>query len=392
MSTEIEIKQELSKISDQVKEHAEKAIAEAKKGIAMAEGQKERVDELLVKQGELNAQVQELLQKAARRGGSDENQPRTAGEKFIASEAFKRVNESGGRLQRGENVRVDVKAITSLGSSGGTLIAPDRQQGIIALPQRPPTVRDLIAPGRTASNLIQYFRETVFTNNAAPVAEGTRKPESNLQFDQQDAKVIKLAHFIKATTEILADAPGLQSMIDQRLRYGLDFVEDLQLLKGSGTGNNLNGMYTQATAYAAPIAVAGATRIDVLRLAFLQAELALFPADGAVIHPSDWAAIELTKDTQGRYIIGDPRGQIGATLWGRRIVTSMAMDVDTFLAGNFRQAAQIFDREDANVVVSTENENDFVENRVTILAEERLALAVYRPQSLIRGDLTPGAA
>jgi HK97 family phage major capsid protein len=388
MSTEIEIKQELTKISDQVKEHAEKAIAEAKKGFDMAQSQKDRVDELLTKQGELQAQVQELNQKMARRGAEQEQGEKSAGYTFIESERFKSFEKSGAKLQRGETLRVGMKAITSLTASGGTLIAPDRQQGIIAIPQRPPTVRDLLAPGRTNSNLIQYFRETLFTNNAAPVAEGTRKPESNLTFEQRQAVVIKLAHFIKATDEILADAPALQSVIDQRLRYGLSFVEDLQLLMGSGTGNNLAGIYTNATAYAAPFTVTAATRIDTLRLAFLQGELALLPADAAVLHPSDWAQIELTKDAQGRYIIGNPQGTLAPTLWGRRIVTTLAMTQNAFLAGNFRDSAQIFDREDANVVVSTENEDDFVTNRVTILAEERLALADYRPESRIRGTFT----
>jgi HK97 family phage major capsid protein len=392
MSTEIEIKQELSKISDQVKEHAEKAIAEAKKGIAMAEGQKERVDELLVKQGELNAQVQELLQKAARRGGEPVDQgPRTAGYSFIESEAYKSFTTAGDRLKQGQQIRVDVKAITSLNNSAGTLVAPDRRDGIIAIPQRPLSIRDLLAPGRTNSTLIQYFRETLFANNAAPVAEGTLKPESNITFEQRDAKVIKLAHWIKATTEILDDAPALQSVIDQRLRYGLQFVEDLQLLMGSGAANNLSGIYTNATAYAAPFAVAGETRIDRLRLAFLQGELALLPADAAIMHPSDWAQIELLKDTQGRYLIGNPQGTLAPTLWGRRIVTTLAMPANSFLAGNFRDSAQIFDREDANVVVSTENQDDFIYNRVTIMAEERLALADYRPEARVKGTFTPAA-
>lgn len=381
-----EIKAAVDKLTDEVREKAEKAIAEAQRGIKLTEGQKEIIDDLMTKQSAARAELDDLLQKMARRGGSgDKHTPDTAGYNFIESEQFKSFTSNGDRLRKGQEIRVDVKAITSLSASGGLLVAPDRQDGVIALPQRPATVRSLLAPGRTSSNLIQYFRELVFTNNAAPVAEGTRKPESNLTFEQRDAKVIKLAHFIKATTEILDDAPGLQSMIDERLRYGLDYVEDLQLLMGSGVGNNLSGIYTTATAYVAPFAVAGATAIDVLRLAFLQGELALLPADGAVLHPQDWAKIELLKDSQGRYIIGNPQGTLAPTLWGRRIVTTLAMTANSFLAGNFRQSAQIFDREDANVVVSTENEDDFVNNRVTILAEERLALADYRPEARIKG-------
>jgi HK97 family phage major capsid protein len=386
MSLEItQIKEAVDKLTDSVREQAEKAIHEAQRGIKMTEGVKEQVDDLMTKQSAARAELDDLLQKMARRGGAEKQTPDTAGYKFIESEQFKNFTAGGVEQKRGEMLRVDVKAITSLSASAGTLVGPDRRDGVIALPQRPATVRDLLAPGRTNATLIQYFRELVFTNNAAPVAEGTRKPESNLTFEQRDAKVIKLAHFIKATTEILDDAPALQSMIDQRLRYGLDYVEDLQLLMGSGVGNNLSGIYTTASAFVSPFDVTGETAIDRLRLAFLQGELALLPADAAVLHPQDWAKIELLKDTQGRYIIGNPQGNLAATLWGRRIVTTLAMTANSFLAGNFRQSAQIFDREDANVVVSTENEDDFVNNRVTILAEERLALADYRPEARIKG-------
>lgn len=383
-----EITKAVDKLTDSVREKAEKAIAEAQRGIKMTEDQKGVIDDLMTKQNDARAELDALLQKMARRGGADGSQtPDTPGYKFIESAQYKALAETG-KLEKGQSVRVDVKAITSLGASAGVLVAPDRQAGIIALPQRPATVRSLLAPGRTNSNLVQYYRESGFTNNAAPVAEGTRKPESAMTLEQKDAKVIKLAHYIKATTEILADAPGLQSMIDERLRYGLDFVEDLQLLMGSGVGNNLAGIYTTATAYVAPFTLAGATAIDILRLAFLQGELALLPADAAVLHPQDWAKIELLKDTQGRYIIGNPQGTLAPTLWGRRIVTTLAMTANQFLAGNFRQSAQIFDRENANVVVSTENEDDFVNNRVTILAEERLALADYRPEARIKGVLS----
>lgn len=380
-----ELVKSLDRITDQVREAGEKAIAEAKKGTAIAESQKGVIDELLTKQAEARAELDDLAQKLARRGSEEKQEILTPGQQFTEGAGFKSFKEKGEKLQRGETIRGQVKAITSLTASGGLLVAPDRLPGVIPIPQRPATVRDLLAPGRTSSNLIQYFRELVFTNNTAPVAEGTRKPESNLTFEQRDAKVIKLAHFIKATTEILDDVPAMQSMIEERLLYGLRFVEDVQLLMGSGTGNNLAGIYTTASAYVAPFAVAGETAIDRLRLAFLQGELALLPADAAVLHPTDWAKIELIKDTQGRYLIGNPQGSLAPSLWGRRIVTTLAMTAGNFLAGNFRQSAQIFDRETADIVVSTENEDDFVNNRVTILAEERLALADYRPEARIKG-------
>lgn len=386
-----EIKSALSGISDQVKEAGEKALAEAKRGIEMTEAQKGRVDEMLVKQGELQAQVTELEQKAARRGQEQEQSAKSVGYQVIENEEFKK-SVQGLKEGKGGRVSVGVKAITTANGSAGQAVYPDNRPGVILMPDRRLTIRDLLAPGRTNSNLVNYIKETGFTNNAAIVAEGTRKPESNITYALTPAPVRKLAHFIKASSEILDDFPALQSQIDARLRYGLALVEENQMLKGSGAGNNLNGIYTQASAFAAPAgtSVTGATRIDTIRLMLLQSELAEYPSDGIVLHPTDWANIELLKDTQGRYIIGNPQGTIAPTLWGRRVVATQAMTQDTALVGAFRLGAQIFDREDANVVIATENEDDFVNNLVTILIEERLALAVYRPEAFVKNTNLDG--
>ncbi len=389
MADDIEIKSALAKIGDQVKEAGEKALAEAAKGIAMAEGQKGRVDELLVKQGELIAQVKELEQKAARQGEQADTSTKSVGEQFTSSEAFKKALETGDLRRKGGRISAEIESKAVITSSTGAAVIADRQPGIIALPQRRLTIRDLIAPGRTASNLITYMKETGFTNNAAPVAEGARKPESTITMAQSTAPVIKLAHFMKASTEILDDLPALQSYINERLMYGLKLVEENQLLKGSGSGNNLNGIYTQATAYVAPIVITTPSRIDVLRLALLQAELAEYPSDGIVLHPSDWAAIELLKDSTGQYVIGNPQGSLTPVLWARPVVATQAMTIDTFLVGAFRLGAQVFDRLMASVAIATENEDDFVNNLITLLIEERLALVVNRPEAFVKGDITP---
>lgn len=380
---------ELKRIGDQVKDVGEQALSEAKKAGDMSAKTKETVDELLVKQGELQAELKEVQQKQARLpGGGDAGGAKSVGEQLTESKEYAAyLEQSAG--QKGSRFTMPVKAITSLANSAGAGVAPDRLAGVQTLPQRRLTVRDLITPGRTGSNLVQYLRETGFTNNAATTAEGTRKPQSDLTIDLKQAPVVKIPHFIKASTEILSDFPQLQSLIDAKLRYGLALVEEAQLLKGSGVGNNLNGIYTQATAYAAPIVIAGATRIDVLRLALLQAELAEYPSTGIVLNPIDWAAIELQKDDNGGYIFANPQSMSLPALWGRPVVPTQAMTLDQFLVGAFQLGAQVFDREQAQVTVATENEDDFVNNLVTILAEERLALAVYRPEAFIKGDITP---
>ena len=158
-----------------------------------------------------------------------------------------------------------------------------------------------------------------------------------------------------------------------------------QILNGDNTGQNLFGIIPQATGYAAPAGLVGTTNIDQIRLAMLQAALAEYPATGHVLNPIDWAIIETMKDDVGRYIIGNPQGTATPTLWGLPVVQTQAISVDKFLTGAFKLGAQLFDRWDARVEAGYEND-DFTKNLVTILAEERLALAVYRPEAFIYGD------
>ncbi|WP_061930153.1 phage major capsid protein [Aureimonas sp. AU22] len=382
-----EVKRDFETKHDKVKEIAEKALAEAEKGTPLSKAAKELADEALTGMNETKARLDELEQKLAR-GGSGNEGPRTAGERFVEDEQFKAF--AGQTRPRGR-VLVEVKDITSLSTdapgSAGALVNSDRRGLQVELPQRRLTVRSLLLPGQTAGNAIEYEQEKLFQNNAAPVAEGVLKPQSELQFEDATATVRTIAHWMRTSVQILADAPGLRSIIDQRLRYGLSLAEETQLLNGSGAGQNLLGLVTAATAYAAAGSLSATTQVDIVRLMILQVALAEYPANGIVMNPIDMAAIELSKDAGGNYLIGNPQGTIQKNLWGLPVVETQAMGVDKALVGAFNLAAQIFDRQDATVDVSTEDQDNFVKNKVTIRAEERLALAIYRRQALVYGDL-----
>jgi HK97 family phage major capsid protein len=385
-----ETQKELKAVGDQIKSYAEQTEKQIKAAGEMHGETRAKVDELLSKQGELQARLHEAEQKLvnASKGGRDKaERQKSAGEMVVGSEQMEGVNAS---FRGSRRVSVPRAAITSAPTSGGALVGADRRQEIVMPPERRLTIRDLIAPGTTDSNAIEYVRETGFTNNAAAVAEGGAKPYSELVFELVNAPVRTLAHLFKASRQILDDASALQSYIDARARYGLLTVEEQQLLYGNGTGANLQGLMTLAETYAAPggIVVTGEQRIDRLRLALLQAELSEFPADGIVLNPIDWAAIELTKDGEGRYIVGQPQEGTAARLWNRPVVATQAMQQDEFLTGAFRLGAQIFDRMDVEILISTENDKDFENNMVTIRAEERLAFAVYRPEAFVTGPLT----
>lgn len=383
-----QINASLKTVGDQLKTHAESAAKNAE----LSAETRRQVDDLLLKQGELQANLQgaqQLLAKLEVNGAGGDVQHQSLGQQFVNNEKVKSfLGETTPRGRADMTIKAAITSVTTdTDGAAGDLVQTTRLPGVQALPQRRMTVRDLITPGNMDGNALEYVKETGFTNNAGMVAEGDKKPESSMKFDLVSTTAKVIAHYMKASRQILSDASQLASLIDGRLRYGLAFKEEQQLLNGDGTGQNLLGIIPQATAFAAPFDPAGTeTNIDNIRLAFLQAELAEFPSTGVVMNPIDWARIELLKDTTGRYIIGNPQGIIGASLWNRPVVTTQAITVDKFLAGAFKLGAQLFDRWQARVEVATENEDDFVKNLVTVLAEERLALAVYRPEAFIYGD------
>jgi HK97 family phage major capsid protein len=392
---------DLKTATDEVKTFAEKSEKELKEFGKLSGETKASADKALTEMNGISLRLTDIEQKMSRSGGGDApSEHKSAGYQFIESEQGKAMLAQGEKFKG--LVQFEVKNITSASATAGQsvstgLVIADRQPGIVQVgPPRRLVIRDLLAPGRTESGSVEWVRETVFTNAAASVAENpaVNKPQSELTFDLQNTPARTIAHFVMASKQIMADAPMLQSYIDGRLRYGLAFKEDDQLLNGGGTGTDLAGLMLAANSvlFAPPagVTVADATRLDVIRMAMLQATLALYPATGHILNPTDWAAIELTKDTQGRYIWANPASLIGPTLWGLPVAESLAMTIGSFMTGAFKYAAQIFDREDASVAVSTEDRDNFVKNMVTVLCEERLALAVYRPQALIRGTFAAG--
>lgn len=383
----------LSSIKEQVQNLGSDLTEKIKQGGEVSAELKEKTDKALSELGDAVTRIGELEKRAAREREDGDAAGKSLGELVLGSDSYKNAGFTAS--SRGSvRVSVDRADITTAngtvgaGRSPGTSMVPgDRVAGINGLPDRQMTIRDLLMPGETASGNVEYVKETGYTNNAAPVAEGSQKPKSDITFNLESAPVRTIAHIFKASRQILDDAPALRSYIDGRARYGLQFKEEVQLLNGDGTGQNINGLVPQATDFAPAFTPDAVTGIDRLRLAILQVVLAEYPATAFVLNPIDWAKIELTKDLGGNYIIGSPQGALTPRLWNLPVVSTQAMASGEFLTGAFNIAAQIFDRMEIEVLLSSENVDDFEKNMFTIRAEERLALAVYRPEAFVTGDV-----
>ena len=334
---------------------------------------------------ELAERVNDLEQKAARAefGGGDYGS-KSWGAQVADSDQVKALAETKGS-QPGR-VRIEVKDISTSPTSGGALITPMRDGTINMLAGRQPRLRDLLTVINTSSGSVEYVDQVTRDNNAAPVAEGTLKPQSDYAFELKNLPIRTIAHWTKASVQVLDDAPQLRSIVDNELRYGLALAEEAQLLTGDGVSPNLDGLITNATAYAAEFAPAGETMIDKIGLGMLQVSNAYYEPNGIVIHPSDWMRMRLLKSADGEYLLGNPQVAAEQRLFGLPVVTTTAMAIDKFLIGDFRRAATLYDRQEATVALSTEDGDNFVKNMVTIRCESRLGLALKNAAALSYGD------
>ena len=298
----------------------------------------------------------------------------------------------------------DVYSALPTGTPGsfGTI----QRDPIVTPPTRTKRVRDLFPARTTSAAVIEYFRQIGFTsvnnpttNSASMVAERATgnaafglKPQSTFSFVGEQAPVRTLAHWEAAHRNVLADEPQLRSIIDNELMYGLRLREDQQILTGAGTGEDLTGIlntsgiqtYAWSDGATSPVAD---TKADAIRRAATLAYLAYYEPTGIVLHPNDWEDIELTKDTNGQYLVavsvamgGEPR------VWRMPVVDTPAMTEGTALVGAFGTGAQLYDREQASIRISEQHSDFFVRNAIVVLAEQRLALAVKRPEAFVKVD------
>lgn len=296
----------------------------------------------------------------------------------------------------GKSCRIDLPAgmlsasKAAIVSNGQVLSPAMRIPGFVANPLRMARVRDLLPIGTTANNLVEFTRENVFTNNAgpqyaSPATENVTKPESGVTFTLEEAPVRTFAHWIPVSKQVLADSAQMASYLNTRLLGGLKVKEDLQILAGDGTGANLKGILATGNNVAAASGITGDNALDIILRTFAELAVDEMLADGVLVHPNDWATLQLMKNDEGDYLLGSPGSSTSPNIWGVPVVASTAIAEGTFCVGSFAMGAQVWDREQASVQISYEDGNNFVKNMATVLCEERLALTVYRPKAFRRG-------
>lgn len=396
----------LKKQQEELKDAHKLTMEAVAKAEALSKDHGDNIDKALKSSNELGLQIKDMGQqlaeamKAMKEGPKGRPTLRTALQKGIdevtgSKELLEKMHKGSGSM------RIKTVANVDRTATAGLTLVPYIDD-LVSLTRMPLTIRQLLNVVPVNTDSIKYGVQSTRTNNAATVAEAAAKPYSTYAWTSATAGVEVIAHLAKLTLQAIADAPRLVAEIESEMRFGLALEEERQILMGQGsTVNELSGLWRNATEYATP-AGADATlmlnEVDRLRMMLLQLQLAYAAPNGIVLNPVDVANIELirrdtgTGSNTGGYIFGQPdQPRAIPTLWGVPLVASPALAHGNVLTGAFDIAANLYQREGVEVLISTENADDFEKNLATMRCELREGLAVRRPWALVKGVLGSGS-
>lgn len=296
-------------------------------------------------------------------------QHKTVGQLFTESAAYK---------EKGTVAHLDVDVKTLFQRTDGWAPESTRSGLVVDYATRPIQVTDLVPTVPTTQAAYKYMEETTFTNAAAETAEGGPYGEAALELTERTAVVEKVGVWLPITDEQLEDVVGAQAYIDRRLQFMLRQRFDSQILNGSGSTPNLQGILnlsgiqtqTKGTGSVPDAIHKALTKVRVTGRAFPNA---------VILHPNDWQDIRLLTTTDGVYIWGHPAEAGPEMIWGVRIVQSDAIAENTGLVGDFANFSLAGLRRGIDVQVTNAHADYFVNGKQAVRADFRAVLVWTRP-------------
>ena len=391
------LEQQLLELKEQLAGHFENAAKEQKALGTVLEKTQSKISAL-------QAQADAIDAKLADRKAAEVPQPGVL-EVLQTNDSVNRLmKDRSGRAVitlEGKHVRELLGRKTTITSSAvgvatTGVLQIDRIPGITLEARQTLTVRDLLSARPTTMQVVDFVKVNTPMAIASPQVEASAKAENAVMFSSVSEKVRTIATWIPASKQILDDFTELMGFINSTLPYYVNLAEEIQLLSGDNTGENLHGLITQAAAFNTGLLSSskGWNKIDIVGRAIQQITGAkeLDPTF-VVLHPNDWWEMRLTKDGFGRYILGDPQTNVRPSLFGLDVVYTTSIANGTFLVGSGNPvASEIRDRMEMQVEISTEHQDFFTKNLVAVRGEKRVVLVVKRPNSYISGSFTTSPA
>lgn len=305
-----------------------------------------------------------------------------------AIEKITSVKENGGLI----NLDVKSAGTMSITSnySGGEVALSQLETGVARIARRKPFLRQLVNVAGTVSKYITYIEQKNPDGGAGMTAEGALKSQADFDLVEVSKAVKKVTAWIKVSKEMVADLPFMRNEINTELMELVELKLDAQILSGNGSGDNLEGILENATAWSAggfALSMVEPNEFDVLRVGIAQIQGLLFNPNYILLHPEDCAKMELTKTTTGEYTYAMSYVMDGIVrVKSIPVIENTGITAGEFLIGDFTKS-NLRIREDLNIQVGYVND-DFTKNLMTILCEAR---AVHYVKSNHYGAFVSGS-
>lgn len=346
----------------------------------------EQIKALSEEQAKLGKKMLDLQQKA--------QTVSVGGEKTVSLGAQFTESQPYADLMAGKITKATLAAASPVVTPAGSV--PVDYRGIKGEPELPNVVTAAFPHTTTSSNAISYLKEKSFENSAAETAESTAKPESKIEFEEADASVRTIAHYIRVTKQLAEDAPALAAYINNRMMYGLNRRIERQLLVGDGTGQNLSGIFTAgnftAHGFTTSTMPEGSTVLDLIRRCASTMRKTGYTPTVLFLNPMDFDTLRGMKNQSGDYLMGSPL-QAGTDIrpWGLRVVEFPEVAEGKFMVADPQMVAMIYDRSAPVIEMFEQDSDNVTKNLYTIRCECRMAFAVESANCFIGGDLAIGS-
>lgn len=293
-----------------------------------------------------------------------------------------------------KNVSLTVKTVgtittgnvTPTTAGGIATLLNEPEAGISRFNRARPFFSTLFPTAGTTGNTVSYSEMATPEGGASMTAEGALKSQADFNLVEKSVKIKKVTAFIKTSREALDDIPALAGEIDNELTTLVELKADSQILSGDGTGQNLDGIVSVATAFSAgdfASAIVNPNEYDVVNVAINQIETAEvisgepagFMPNVICLNPTDIKKMKLAKDANENYVFpSNQLGSVGTEIDMIPVLSNPRMPKGYFLVMDTTKGT-IRLRENTNLSIGYEND-DFSKNLVTILAEKRLAFYI----------------
>lgn len=293
--------------------------------------------------------------------------------------------------------KFEVKAAGDMSISGNTtgdVAEIQRVAGIKAEALRADHIRSLLPTGSTNAQTISFVKEANPENGAAAVAEGSTLAKSDIDLTETTVKLEKIGTFLRITEEMMNDIPALSSFLSARIPQRILAAEDNEILNGDGSTPNLDGLFTDGTAFVTGSggafyqAVESANEYDVLIAGLNQLQLANYKANVILLNPTDLHKIVLLKSTANEYLKNQIYQGLQPSIAGVPIVTNTAVTAGKFLMMDSNSATQFWVRQNLAVEFSKDDSTNFRDGFITVRATERVALTNYEPKAIVQGTFS----